>query len=1027
MGNSEFRKKHTKNAVNSESFLKRVIIMTIALGSHHRIHRNERTMQNHPLYSALFSFSVLNVIDSNGNTALHWATEKNQVKCVQGLLDRGANPNILNNALLSPLHVAVNLHHSAVLEVLASNKTSDLNLAGELENTPVMLACSIDNHEGISILLSHGASLCKQNKLGHSALHQAAFSGAKKSLELILRKGMDMGYTSEYLLNIPDKTHCSPLHLALHGGNMETIKICIENGAKLDFQQDDIPAPLHFACMQGQIKVVKLILSKFTAANSILNVLDDVKQTPLHKAAMYDHSHLVEYLIEQGAEMNIVDCETRTPLLWAASRGSWKSVKVLLARGANVKIKNDAGCNFFHLTLLQPGGLKNLGQEILSCEYIQELLYDQDIDGCTPLHYACRQGLLDSVDKIMNLKMCLHIKTKDKKTPLHFAAGYGRLKTCQRLLQNLKDTKFLNEGDGKGMTPLLLAAQNGHTKVVQLLLMKGSLLLWDYEGWTSLHFAAAGGYSHTMKILLETNIKLIDQVDLKGNTALHFAASEGHVNAVRLLMTKGAAIKLNENDASFLHEAIHKGRKEVALAIVESERFYEAMCIFVHGSPMGCPVLEMIEHLPESFKGLLDKCMKESSEDKKNINFSIEYNFKYLQCPINYRKIIKGDKLITYKPLTTLNAMVKYNQTELLNHPVCKTYLQMKWRAYGIMAHVINMLLYSVLLLPMTVLILVARPHGVNKFPLITANFSLFFCVVIKRWQYLVDSSNLLDWIIYVMSIVFVTPWVLDMSIAWQWQCGIIAALSSWVNFLLFLQRFEISGIYVVMFAEILNTMFHIIILFFFLILAYGLTFYILLYEQIAYESLPLSLMKTLAMMLGDINYQETFFIPFKEGRLQFPLLTFIILLIFMLIIPILLMNLLIGLAVGDIASVQRNAKLKRMTMQIFLHTSLEKKLPKWFLKIVDQQSIKIYPNKPSCFLSFDKDSCDDETIAPAKLELQLEKQKNLLKDMSEVMQKQHELLQLIIQKLEINSETEDQEAIEHLHYSKAKASISQK
>lgn len=33
--------------------------------------------------------------------------------------------------------------------------------------------------------------------------------------------------------------------------------------------------------------------------------------------------------------------------------------------GANVKIKNSMGCNFLHLTVLQPKGLQNLSEEIL--------------------------------------------------------------------------------------------------------------------------------------------------------------------------------------------------------------------------------------------------------------------------------------------------------------------------------------------------------------------------------------------------------------------------------------------------------------------------------------------------------------------------------------------------------------------------------------------------------------------------------------------------------------------------------------
>ncbi|XP_067833241.1 transient receptor potential cation channel subfamily A member 1-like [Heptranchias perlo] len=1012
-------------------------------------------------------FEDLNIIDCNGNTPLHWATEKNQAHCVQTLLDRGANPNILNNALMSPLHLAVFLNHNSVVKVLASHKTTELNLEGDLSQTPLMLACSRDNAEGLSILLKHGAFLCKQNKLGRFAIHEAAFSGAEKTLEIILQKGEELGYSREKQANFLDKGLHTPLHLALHGGNIETIKICIDNGAKIDLQEKDKSTALHFACMQGAVEAVKLMLSKYKGENDILHILDDIKQTPLHKAATYDCLELVEYLIEQGADMNMIDCESRTPLLWATSRGAWNTVKILVTRGANVKIKNSVQCNFLHITVLQPKGLMNLSEEILQSEKIQELLNDKDIDGCTPLHYVCRQGLTGSVDKMLALKASLHLKTMDKKSSLHFAAGYGRLNTCRLLLQNINETKLLNEGDEKGMTPLLLAAQNGHTKVVQLLLRKGALFVRDYKCWTSLHYAAFGGYTQTMEVLLQTNITLLDRVDDEGNTALHLAAREGHGSAVCLLLAQGAAITLNKNEASFFHEAIRNKRKDATLAIIQSERLNESVSAFLHGSTLQCPILEMIEHLPEAFTDLLDRCMTESSDDRKSINFSIEYNFKYLQCPLKYRKRVKDDKLVQYAPLTTLNAMIHYNQVELLNHPVCKQFLQMKWRMYGVKAHVMNMALNLVLLLPITFLIIVSRPHAfnnqsqtaLNSTQAVTApwkedqessmhkicTIAVFvmsilgvckeiFQILQQRRQYLLDSSNLLDWLMCVTSILFVIPWMLHISHPLQWQCGTVSAFSAWVNFLLYLQRFEISGIYVVMFGEILKTLFQIMILFFFLILAFGLAFYILLYEQMAYGTPVLSLMKTLAMMLGDINYNENFFVPYITNRMPYPILTFAVLIMFMLLVPILLMNLLIGLAVGDIAEVQRNASLKRIAMQVSLHTSLEEKLPYWFLKQVDQEKTTIYPNKPRVFLtgtlfqwfsgsrkSDTHSEMNSHAIDQEKLELQLEKQKYRLKDISATMQKQHELLMLIIQKLGIYSEAEDQDQAELFQYSKAK------
>ena len=68
---------------------------------------------------------------------------------------------------------------------------------------------------------------------------------------------------------------------------------------------------------------------------------------------------------------------------------------------------------------------------------------------------------------------------------------------------------------------------------------------------------------------------------------------------------------------------------------------------------------------------------------------------------------------------------------------------------------------------------------------------------------------------------------------------------------------------------------------------------------------------------------------------------------------PILLMNLLIGLAVGDIESVRRNAQLKRLAMQVVLHTELERKLPQVWLEKIDKQELIEYPNETKCKIGF--------------------------------------------------------------------------
>uniref|UniRef100_A0A8C4D9P0 Transient receptor potential cation channel, subfamily A, member 1b n=1 Tax=Dicentrarchus labrax TaxID=13489 RepID=A0A8C4D9P0_DICLA len=918
----------------------------------------------------------LNSSDEQGNAPLHWAVERNQAESCRALLDLGANPNILNIALMSPLHLAVNHGHNNLVELLLSYSATDKNLQGDLGNTPVILACSLNNCEALNILLKHGAKLCQQNKLGHFPIHAASFAGAKKAMEVILKFGEDFGHRSELHINYLDKSSSSPLHLAVRGGNMEAISLCIATGAKVDQQQNDRSTPLHLACTQGATEVVKLMLSSFDQVEDIINLTDGACQTPLHRATIFDHVELAEYLISLGADLNCIDCKGNSPLLLATSCGAWRTVTLLLSKGANVDVRDRCGCNFLHLAILQPKGLKNLPQEVLQVPLISALLSCEDNEGCTPLHYACRLGIHDSVKNMLGLsgQIGLACKSKDKKSALHFAAQYGRINTCHRLLETITDSRLLNEGDERGLTPLHLASREGHTKVVQLLLRKGALFHSDYKGWTCLHHAASAGYTQTMDILLSANPKLMDKTDEDGNTALHVAAREGHVAAVKLMLTRGAELILNKNDTSFLHEALQNGRKDVVNAVIDSDKCAEALRLFNVGSTQGCPILEMIEFLPETYKVATDK-------EKMRIK-------QYIICYFSVLLFVK--------------AMVHYNRIELLNHPVCKKYLAMKWCVFVIQHfsfcyvatdQIARKMIFSqsTFLSVCMVMVLVMNIYAIAKEVVQMSQ---------QRWNYFKDFSNQSDWFTAILSLLFIIPIMLNVKGSLHWQAGAMAVLNSWVGFLFYIQRFERVGIYVVMFWEIMKTLVRIVMLFLYLMLAFGLAFHALMLNQ--FDSVPLSVIQTFVMMVGELNYQNNFLDAYLKNELPFGLLTYFIFVNFVLLMPILLVNLMIGLAVGDIAEVQRNAALKRIAMQIELHTALEDKLPYWFVKRVDKNSITVYPNRKCSKVS----SIFKILLSPNHTNLCFFLFR--MKEMSSTLEKQHNLLKLIIQKMEITSEADE-------------------
>uniref|UniRef100_A0A8C1AP19 Transient receptor potential cation channel, subfamily A, member 1b n=1 Tax=Cyprinus carpio carpio TaxID=630221 RepID=A0A8C1AP19_CYPCA len=916
----------------------------------------------------------LNVQDEQGRTPLHWAVEQNQQQSCVLLLELGADPNILNNAMMGPLHLAVTKRYNHLVEVLfQSCDKTDANLEGDLGNTPVMMACCTNNCQAIQFLFKHGAKMCIQNKLGHYAIHTVAFAGAKEAMEMVLEIGEELGISTSVHINYLDKTKSTPLHLSVRGGNIEVIKLCIIKGARVDQQQCDKSTALHFACTQGALEAVKIMLSSYNKVEDIINIRDGANQTPLHRSSLI-HCYLDLICLGKGAEIDCTDCKGLSPLLLASKCCAWKTVAFLLSVGADFRIKDEAGRNFLHFVVLQPKGLKNLPETILQiahcllqCNAVKEMLSDEDVEGCTPLHYAFRHSVIRSF-----------------------------------------------------------------------------VIFSDYKGWSCLHHAVAEGYTQTIKILLSANVKLLDETNEDGNTALHIAAQVGHVGAVLLLLERGAEITLNNADNSFLHEAVRNERKDVVNAIIENERFAEAIKSFKTTSR--CAVMDIIEFLPESFRHLLDRCILESDHDANSSDYHITYDFRWLQAPIQLKKYAKTDKSMKYQPLAAMNAMVRCNRLELLTHPVSRKYLEMKWKAYGSKVHLLNLAVYLLGLLPLTYLILNLRPKqdvfgNSTSVIMVPVSFReqkslISVCIIMvlvlnvysvckelvqlaqQQVNYFTDFSNLADWCAAISSLVFVIPMCFNLENTWQWEAGAFAILTSWIGFLLYFQRFERIGIYVVMFGGIVRTLVCIMILFIFLLLAFGLAFYALMLHQDEFSSISLALAQTFVMTVGELNYQSIFLNAYENNRMAFPGVTYFIFVLFVLFMPILLMNLMIGLAVGDIAEVQRNAELKRIAMQIDLHTALEEKLPYWFLKRVDKPSITIYPNK--CKKVLMQALIDGEIQNTVRtrlnlcsrqggpLERELHKQKNRLKTMSCLLEKQHNLLKLIIQKMEITSEADE-------------------
>ena len=147
---------------------------------------------------------------------------------------------------------------------------------------------------------------------------------------------------------------------------------------------------------------------------------------------------------------------------------------------------------------------------------------------------------------------------------------YGDLEGVKNALAN---GGRVNARTQKDFSPLLAAAQNGHTEICCLLLAHGS----DVNEFstvmgniTPLHVAAVRGHEATIAALLSWGAEVNHQSFPRGDTPLHAACQNGHITAVLTLLKAGASMSLpNKNEVLPIHRAADRNRVEIVRILLE--------------------------------------------------------------------------------------------------------------------------------------------------------------------------------------------------------------------------------------------------------------------------------------------------------------------------------------------------------------------------------------------------------------------------------------------------------------------------
>ena len=155
------------------------------------------------------------------------------------------------------------------------------------------------------------------------------------------------------------------------------------------------------------------------------------------------------------------------------------------------------------------------------------------------------------------------------------------------------------------------------------------------------------------------------------------------------------------------------------------------------------------------------------------------------------------------------------------------------------------------------------------------------------------------------------------------------------------------------MFQQITTNVLRVLLLCVFLIFSFAFSFYILLGTV---DGLPFSdpgaSFYTAFISLLVANDYEQFIGLGNAGSLRFRVFVFLFLVLLAIIMPIVFINLLIGLAVGDIEHIKRKAIFYSTEDKVLTLMDIEKVIPAKLLKRFERAKFKQYPNAPVSWMT---------------------------------------------------------------------------
>ncbi len=217
-----------------------------------------------------------------GQTPLHFAVARGNVKAVRRLLDLNADFNALTWWGVSPLALALQAGHNSIAELLQAH-------GAEFDLSAALFSGEFEKAKEIPFDPEMHAFL----------LHACTADGMDEAVDLLLELGADPGVQTPMLI-AETSTNCTPLHIAALEGHIGIATELLGYGADPNaLAEGTNQTPLHCAASTGQAEMVELLLG-YGADPTVRDFQYD--STPAGWAEFAGHMDVAELLTKQAPE-----------------------------------------------------------------------------------------------------------------------------------------------------------------------------------------------------------------------------------------------------------------------------------------------------------------------------------------------------------------------------------------------------------------------------------------------------------------------------------------------------------------------------------------------------------------------------------------------------------------------------------------------------------------------------------------------------------------------------------------------------